>query len=123
MMKGVRKIKEKIVTGKLRVGTPKYHLGCRWVGEALASLSKGRLKSPLPRLSEALRAGIKHQVPKLKSQTLVGFEARKVRGNIICLTPQTSNLKHVWWGSIVPIASGILGSASGSTVKRSPTIP
>jgi len=26
-----------------------------WVGEALASLSKGRLKSPLPRLSEALQ--------------------------------------------------------------------
>jgi len=30
--------------------------GGRWVGEASASLSKGRLKSPLPRLSEGLPA-------------------------------------------------------------------
>ncbi len=32
-----------------------HHLsGEQWVGEASASLSEGRLKSPLPRLSEGL---------------------------------------------------------------------
>jgi hypothetical protein len=33
---------------------PQLSGGC-WVGEALASLPKGRLKSPLPRLSEGLQ--------------------------------------------------------------------
>ena len=63
MMKGVKKIKEKI-------------LGGNQVSSAKAQ----------------------------KSNLALGLRL-KVRGNIICLTPQTSNLKHLWWGSIVLIAS------------------
>jgi len=63
MMKGVRKIKEKILGGNK------------------ASSAKAQ-----------------------KSNLALGLRL-KVPGKIICLTPQTSNLKHLWWGSIVLIVS------------------
>ena len=56
MMKGVRKIKEKIVGGNR------------------SSSAKAQ-----------------------KSNPALGLRL-KVSGKIICLKPQTSNLKHLWWG-------------------------
>jgi hypothetical protein len=57
------------------------------------------------KIKEKMQGGNRASSAKAQKSNLALGLRVKVRGNIICLTPQTSNLKHVWWGFIVPIAS------------------
>jgi hypothetical protein len=53
----------------------------------------GKIKDKMRRINKISNAKAQN------SKLALGLRL-KVRGNIICLTRQTSNLKHLWWGFI-----------------------